>query len=99
MLLKFLKKSKEWDCVKNYEIFIVFQWVLISHKEIYHPKYLNLFIFAAKSKVKKVAVKGAKVLGGTVAVLGGIGAISGFDRPVVEQVRQRGSFERAIRGR
>ena len=51
------------------------------------------------SKVKKVAVTGAKVLGGTVAVLGGIGAVSGFDRPVVEQVRQRGSFERAIRGR
>lgn len=51
------------------------------------------------SKVKKVAITGAKVLGGTVGVLGAIGAVSGFDRPVVQQVRQRGVFERAIRGR
>lgn len=54
------------------------------------------------SKVKKVALHaltGAKVLGGTVGVLGAIGAVSGFDRPVVQQVRQRGVFERAIRGR
>lgn len=51
------------------------------------------------SKVKKVAITGAKVLGGTVGVLGALGAVSGFDRPVVQQVRQRGVFERAIRGR
>jgi hypothetical protein len=50
------------------------------------------------SKVKKVAITGAKVLGGTIGVLGAIGAVAGFDQPGVTMTRQRGGLERAIRG-
>jgi hypothetical protein len=50
-------------------------------------------------KAKNVIVKGVKIIGGGVVGLGAIGAISGFDRPVVQQVRQRGAIEQAIRGR
>lgn len=50
------------------------------------------------SKVAKVAIPVAKGLGVTVASLGAIGAVAGFDRPPVKTVRSRGGLERAIRG-
>ena len=49
-------------------------------------------------KVGKVAITSAKVLGGTIGVLGAIGAVAGFDQSGVKMVRQRGGLERAIRG-
>lgn len=48
-------------------------------------------------KVGKVAITSAKVLGGTIGVLGAIGAVAGFDKPMVEQNRQRGAIERTLR--
>lgn len=49
-------------------------------------------------KAKSVAKKGLKIGLGTVGVLGAIGAVSGFDEPGAKMVRQRGGFERMIRG-
>lgn len=50
------------------------------------------------SKVAKVAIPVAKGFGATVATLGAIGAVTGFDQPGAKMVRQRGGLERAIRG-
>tara|TARA_R100000278_G_scaffold77243_1_gene60085 strand:- start:3530 stop:3739 length:210 start_codon:yes stop_codon:yes gene_type:complete len=49
-------------------------------------------------KAKSVAKKAGKVALGTVGVLGAIGAVAGFDQPGAKMVRQRGGFERMIRG-
>tara|TARA_R110002126_G_scaffold282458_1_gene430911 strand:- start:567 stop:788 length:222 start_codon:yes stop_codon:yes gene_type:complete len=70
--------------------------------QIYGDKLSNVHSFGQKknsvaSKVKKVAITSAKVLGGTVGVLGAIGAVAGFDKPMVEQKRQRGAIERTLR--
>ena len=51
------------------------------------------------SKVAKVAIPVAKGFGATVATLGAIGAVAGFDnKSDVKMVRSRGGLERAIRG-
>jgi len=50
------------------------------------------------SKVAKVAIPVAKGFGATVAAMGAIGAVAGFDKPDVKMVRSRGGLERAIRG-
>tara|TARA_R110002072_G_scaffold96464_7_gene212224 strand:- start:348 stop:560 length:213 start_codon:yes stop_codon:yes gene_type:complete len=49
-------------------------------------------------KVGKVALNSAKVLGGAVATIGAIGALTGFDNPGVKMVHTRGGLERTIRG-
>ncbi len=50
------------------------------------------------SKLKNIVKKGAKIYGGGLAVMGVIGAVSGFDKPGAKMVRSRGGLERAIRG-
>jgi hypothetical protein len=49
-------------------------------------------------KAISVAKKAGKVVIGGTALLGAIGAVSGFDQPGAKMVRQRGGLERAIRG-
>jgi hypothetical protein len=49
-------------------------------------------------KVLKKAITAGKVLGGGIAVLGAIGAATGFEQPGAKMVRQRGGLESMIRG-
>jgi hypothetical protein len=65
--------------------------------KLIHTHHLGQKASKVSKKVGKVALTSAKVLGGAVATIGAIGAVSGFDNSPAKMVRTRGGLETTIR--